>query len=58
MSEATNLGEDPDLLVALLPVAPALLHHGHDDVLRGHEGQLGLDPSLYHLSRTKKDDNL
>ena len=45
----TDLREDPDLLVALLPVAPALLHHGHDDVLGGHEGQLGLDPPLDDL---------
>ena len=46
----TNLRQDSDLLVALLPVAPALFHHRHDDVLGGHEGQLCLDPPLDHLS--------
>ena len=35
--------------MALLPVAAALLHNGHDDVLGGHEGQLGLDPPLDDL---------
>ena len=53
----TDLREDPDLLVALLPVAPALLHHGHDDVLGGHEGQLGLDPPLDDLGGTEEDSH-
>ena len=39
------LAEDADVLVALLPVA-ALLDHGHDDVLGGHEGQLHADVAL------------
>ena len=28
----------------------ACLHHGHDDVLRGHERQLLHDVALYHLT--------
>merc|ERR1719333_1490010 len=40
--------EDPDLFMALLPVAPRL-HHLHDEVLGGHERKLLCDEALNHL---------
>ena len=45
--------EHPNLLVALLPVAPGL-HHLHDEFLRGHEGKLLGDEPLDHLGINDK----